>query len=275
MDGFHFIIREYFGSIPFNLLGLFFYVLLLILLIKQNRFKTTSFYIMPFFSIYFGLVVANLFGIFLNGNDSSLITRNEAVTVMIVEAFIFFWEGTKVLYGGYFGSLIGIFVFCILFKKKSYLSTLFDISAIGISLLFAMWRLSCFTGGCCYGVPSETLGINFAKYSSAYVHLMNTALILPDGSATVPLIPTQLISSVANFLIFLFLLTAYLKNGKRPYFVFFMHMLLYGGFRFIIEFFRKDPREFWGPLSISQWIFIAMLPFILSFFLRNKPKKNQ
>jgi prolipoprotein diacylglyceryltransferase len=105
---------------------------------------------------------------------------------------------------------------------------------------------------------------------------MNTAFILPDGSATVPLIPTQLISSVANFIIFLSLLTIYLsKKETKPYYIFFLHMLLYSGFRFTVEFFRMDPREFWGPLSISQWIFVFMLPVIVWFFCRNKVERNK
>ena len=92
-----------------------------------------------------------------------------------------------------------------------------------------------------------------------------------EWNSTVPLLPTQLISSAGDFAIFLFLLILFLKNKTRyPYFYFFAHALLYGVGRFTIEFYRIDPREFWGPLSMSQWMSLVLIIAGLLFFIKNR-----
>ena len=175
--------------------------------------------------------------------------------------------------GGYFGSIVGILIANSLFKRKS-LSEFLDISAISISFLFSIWRIGCFLGGCCYGIPTKILGVKFNQSTVAHAKLRNSLLV--NGDFTVPLLPTQLISSFGDFAIFLFLLVLFCKNKTRyPYFYFFAQAFLYGTGRFTIEFLRIDPREFWGPLSMSQWFSLGLVTASLVFFIKNRKEIMQ
>lgn len=248
-------------------IALFSYIPIFLILLKVRSIKLSRNWFVPIVAIYFGLVLATLFALFLNGTDSSLSAQDSFFSVLIDVLNPKNKRG-KVLFGGYFGLIFGLFVVDFFTKQKRF-STFLDISAISTSLLFSIWRLGCFAGGCCYGQPSETFGVSFSRKTIAYAHLKNTALVV--HKATVPLLPTQLISFAGDFTIFLFLLILFCKNKTRyPYFYFFAHAFLYGLGRFTVEFFRIDPREFWGVLSMSQWISLALIAASLVFFIKNR-----
>lgn len=243
------------------------YLVTFLILLKICSVKLSKTWFVPLFALYFGLMFAILFAIFLNGSDSSLSESDTFFSVFIDIVNPLSHRG-KVMYGGYFGSIFGIFIANLMFRRK-LLSEFLDISAISISFLFSIWRIGCFLSGCCFGMPNRIFGISFSKASSAFYHLQGTNLIV--GYATVPLLPTQLISSFGDFAIFLFLLILFVKRKTTyPYFYFFAHALLYGIGRFTIEFFRIDPREFWGPLSMSQWMSLVLIAAGLVFFIKNR-----
>ena len=243
------------------------YFILFLILLKTRSIKLLRTWFVPFFALYFGLVTASVVHIFFNGSMSSLKTSGEPLFTLISDAFLLNGWG-YVLYGGYFGLIIGVLIATLFTKQKSP-SLFLDISAISMSLLFSIWRISCFLSGCCFGMPTKILGISFPIGTDAFRHLKGTDLVV--GNATVPLLPTQLISCAGDFAIFLFLLILFLKRKTTyPYFYFFAHALLYGIGRFTIEFFRIDPREFWGPLSMSQWISLVLVAASLVFFIKNR-----
>ena len=249
-------------------LALLVYFFLFLILLKNRSVKLSINWFIPFFPLYFGLLFATLFSIFVDGEISSSYLTEKSLFDLVIEAFNPLNGRGKVMFGGYFGSIVGILIANSLFKRKS-LSKFLDISAISISFLFAIWRIGCFLSGCCYGYQNDTLGISFPKGTQAFRELRNTSLAV--GNSTVPLLPTQLISSFGDFAIFLFLLTLFRKNKtKYPYFYFFAQALLYGIGRFTIEFFRIDPREFWGPLSMSQWLSLVLIFAGLIFFIKNR-----
>ena len=250
-------------------ISLFIYFPLFLVLLKVRSFKLSKTWFVPVSALYFGLVVATLFALFLNGTDSTL-SQKDTFWGVFLDVINPKNRRGKVLFGGYFGAVAGIFLANLVSRQKS-LSDFLDISAISISFLFFVWRISCFAGGCCYGQPSDVLGVSFDRTTVAYAHLKKTAMVI--NKATVPLLPTQLFSAAGNFAIFLFLLILFCRNKTRyPYFFFFAQMFLYGLGRFIIEFFRIDPREFWGPLSMSQWFSLVLLASALVFFVRNRSK---
>ena len=244
------------------------YIPTFIILLKVRSIKLSKTCFMPIIALYFGIVFATLFAIFLDGSESSKLLSQNSTSDLISEAFNPLNHKGKVMYGGYFGSILGIWLANLMLKRKS-LSEFLNISAISWSLFLVIWRLGCFAGGCCYGQPNDTFGVSFSKKTIAYAHLKNTALVV--NKATVPLLPTQLISAAGNLVIFLLLLILFCKNKTRyPYFYFFAQAFLYGLGRFIIEFFRIDPREFWGILSMSQWISLVLVVAALVFFIKNR-----
>ena len=245
------------------------YLATFLLLLRVRSLKFSKSWFIPLFAMYFGFCFGTLFALFLNGADSRLLPSDTFFSV-IGNVFnpIKANNKGKVMYGGYLGSIFGIWFANFIFRRKS-LSEYLDITAIASSLFFAIWRIGCFFSGCCFGFPSKTFGVSFLKGSKAFNLLQGTDLIV--GNTTVPLLPTQLISAAYGFTVFLFLLFLYRKDKTRyPYFYFFAQMFLYGIGRFTVEFLRIDPREFWGPLSMSQWISLVLIAVSLIFFIKNR-----
>ena len=135
-----------------------------------------------------------------------------------------------------------------------------------IALAQGFGRIGCFLAGCCYGRQTDAAwGVVFPAGSLA-----------PSG---VKLIPTQLISSGADFLNMAFLMiiaakfsyTAVMKrkaDGKETAGkhmaagnIGFLYCITYGLGRFAIEFLRNDYRGEVGIFSTSQFIslFIVLL----------------
>lgn len=148
-----------------------------------------------------------------------------------------------VFYGALIGGLGGVAIFSLRKKLPFFSLTDFFIPALVIGHAFG--RIGCLFAGCCYGMECES----------------PISIVFPSGSAApagIPLLPTQLMESA-----FLFLLCAFLVwrlTKKKPFgTVSGWYMVLYGAWRFVIEFFRRDERGFIGALSTSQFISIFVL----------------
>src|SRR5881396_4419190 len=117
-----------------------------------------------------------------------------------------------------------------------------DVFAPGIALGHVIGRFGCLFAGCCFGKPTmKPWGITFTDpFAAANVGT-------PLG---VPLHPTQLYEAGAELLILVFLLLTERKGKPFPGRTFWLYMLLYAVSRFIIEYFRGDPR---GEVHLLQW----------------------
>lgn len=148
-----------------------------------------------------------------------------------------------VFYGALIGGVIGLAIHAT--RKKLPFLAFIDLFAPSLVLAQAFGRIGCFCAGCCYGSPAGACPI---------------AVTYPAGSGlpSVPLLPTQLFESA-----FLFLLTValvWLLKKRRAYgTVTGWYLILYGVWRFFIEFYRSDERGAVGALSTSQFIAIFMV----------------
>lgn len=151
-----------------------------------------------------------------------------------------------VLYGGIIGGVLA--GLCYSRIKGLSFPVYSDLVIPSVALAQGFGRIGCFFAGCCYGqVTSSRFGIQFPAGVAA-----------PAG---VKLLPTQLISSGLDFLLFL-ILVMYAKRKKADGQVTALYMVLYSGGRFILEYFRGDmERGSIGQLSTSQ--FIAVFIFIV------------
>ena len=169
-----------------------------------------------------------------------------------------------VVYGGIIGAFIGSYIYCRLRKIDffAYMNLLLPEAA----LAQGFGRIGCFFAGCCYGKPTDGLGVVFPPGSLA-----------PSG---VKLIPTQLISSFGDFLLFYILYRNY-ENGEHRDETGAWYMILYSIGRFLIEFLRGDEaRGSIMGMSTSQFIaiFVALGGIILLVMIRrarkNPPEKT-
>lgn len=148
-----------------------------------------------------------------------------------------------VFYGALIGGVLGVLIYAS--KKKLPFLAFIDLFAPSLVLAHAFGRIGCFLAGCCYGRPTDScIGVTFPPHSSA-----------PAG---IPLIPTQLFESAFLFLLTIFLVWL-LKKRRTFGTVTGWYLILYGVWRFFIEFFRNDARGAVGSLSTSQFIGIFMI----------------
>jgi len=128
-----------------------------------------------------------------------------------------------------------------------------DVFAPGIALGHAIGRLGCLAAGCCYGRPTNVAwAVTFTNPAAA------ANVGTPLG---VPLHPTQLYESGAELLILGLLLVSERRGRAYAGRTFWLYVLLYGISRFVIEFYRGDPRgQVFGVLSPSQFISVVLVP---------------
>jgi phosphatidylglycerol---prolipoprotein diacylglyceryl transferase len=142
-----------------------------------------------------------------------------------------------------------------------------DVFAPGIALGHAVGRLGCLAAGCCYGRPTTVAwAITFTNPAA------EANVGTPLG---VPLHPTQIYESAAEFLILLLLVATERRGRAFPGRTFWLYMLLYAISRFIIEFYRGDPRGLvLGVLSTSQFISVVLVPLSLGMlaWLARRPE---
>ena len=153
-----------------------------------------------------------------------------------------------------------------------------DIGAPSIALGIGIGRIGCFLNGCCYGVISENYGIKFPSLhmSPVYLQHLKDGLIASGSASTLPVIPTQLYSSLYGFLIF-FILLWMKKYKKYDGFLFLSFLILYSISRFTIEFFRfyENNYQVFNLFTITQAILIVVIlvSLVSMNILKKKSKK--
>ena len=144
-----------------------------------------------------------------------------------------------VVYGGIIGGILSGYLYCK--SRRLVFLKYFDLVMPSIALAQGFGRIGCFLTGCCYGRETDCF------FSITFRH----SDFAPNG---VPLIPTQIYSSLLDFIHFGFLLFV-AKHKKADGQVAACYLICYSIGRFILEFFRGDlERGSVGVLSTSQFI---------------------
>ena len=143
-----------------------------------------------------------------------------------------------------------------------------DVFAPAIALGHGIGRLGCFSAGCCWGIECHL------PWAVTFSNPVSNQLV--GVPLNVPLHPTQLYESVAEFAIFCILLWRF-SRPHRTGAIISLYLILYGIVRFMVEFFRyHEQGNLWGtPLDTSQWISLVLLALGASYFLRNRSVRVQ
>ncbi|MBQ1688936.1 MAG: prolipoprotein diacylglyceryl transferase [Lachnospiraceae bacterium] len=209
------------------------------------------------------LIESLLWVVMLGGFGGSRLIFYITVFPDIIKRPSILWELSYgyVVYGGILGGVLAGICY-IKYKKEPVLSYL-DLLMPQVALAQAIGRIGCLCAGCCYGKPTH-LPIGFTYHTSQFA---------PIGVA---LFPTQIISSMGDFVLFLGLFL-YSKKRRTKGMTGGLYFVFYSMGRFAIEFLRGDV-ERGGVLwfSTSQWIsiivFVAALIWIV-FLKLHHPKE--
>lgn len=141
-----------------------------------------------------------------------------------------FLRSGGVFYGGFIGAVVTAYVLIKRYGLPWWKTA--DACAPGIALGSAIGRQGCFAAGCCWGKPTTMpWGVKFTELGHE----------ITGVPLDMHLHPTQLYESFAAFILFLFLIWLHRHRRFRGQ-VILAYALLYSTARFIIEFFRDDPR---------------------------------
>ena len=152
--------------------------------------------------------------------------------------------------GVFYGGLILAILVGLWYTRRNHLPFLKTSDAFAPGI--AIGRLGCFSGGCCWGLPTTLpWGVTF---TDPYSH---DVVGVPLGVA---LHPTQLYESGAEFFIFLFLYSQYRKKQFDGQMLGW-YLVLYSTARFLVEFLRHHDAEamLLGPISDAQWISLVLI----------------
>ncbi len=171
---------------------------------------------------------------------------------------IFNLSSGMVFYGGLYGGLLTGALF--VNYKKYPTKDMSDVFACSIPLFHMFGRVGCYCAGCCYGIPFEqgVAGIVLSTGEKESIHRL----------------PVQLIETVCLFVLFLVLVTLFVKDRASGRLMS-IYLLSYGVIRFMLEFFRGD--EVRGRLlmfSTSQWISLITIISVSAYLLLRKYKSK-
>ena len=173
-----------------------------------------------------------------------------------------------VFYGGLILAIVVAFWY--VGRHRMPLWTTCDVFAPGIALGHVTGRLGCLAAGCCYGRPTDQ------PWAIIFTNPLAAANVgTPLG---IPLHPTQIYEAGAELLILVLLLATERRGRVFAGRTFWMYLLLYAISRFVIEFYRGDPRGEILGLSTSQFISVVLAPLslvMLVWLSRSSPDSPQ
>ncbi len=177
-----------------------------------------------------------------------------------VESFMI-WKGGLVFSGG---AILGVAWAIFYLKKRGEDIWIWaDLIAPGVALGQFIGRFGCLMAGCCYG-----------RYCS-----LPWAITFKDPNSlapiNIPLHPTQIYHSLAGLVTFFILCILKSKINIKGI-IFGIFLMLFGFFRFLIEFYRGDFRPMLGIFSYTQWMALFLICVgLMIVFLRYNVGKSR
>jgi hypothetical protein len=142
-----------------------------------------------------------------------------------------------------------------------------DRIAIALGPMVAVARLGCFVAGCDYGkLASLPWAVRPSAGQPGFFAQVEQGLLPFDALHAMPVHPTQLYEAALGVGM---LLLAWGARRRRPGDAVAITLAAYAAGRFVIEFWRGDPRAMLGPLSLAQLLSVAVLAACLGSIARD------
>ncbi|MBL4845824.1 MAG: prolipoprotein diacylglyceryl transferase [Planctomycetes bacterium] len=143
-----------------------------------------------------------------------------------------------------------------------------DAAAPTMALGLGITRIGCFLAGCDYGLRSESLGVTFPAGSPAWSDQIRAGDLTMDAARSLPVMPTQLLSSLAGLAIFALCMKLWFRRPRREGDVTLLFFGSYGLARAGLELLRGDRgRGELGGMSTSTTIGLASAAIALGLVL--------
>jgi phosphatidylglycerol---prolipoprotein diacylglyceryl transferase len=175
-------------------------------------------------------------------------------------------HGGQVFYGGFILAVIAIAILAKL--KKMQPASIADMFAPALPLGHAFGRVGCFLNGCCFGKPYNgacSVHYHMPEYHSALSVQHDLGIVPPEAMQSLPVFPIQLVASIANLAICIFLLAIAPRIKARGQ-LFALYAILYSVMRFSLEFMRGDYLSHPLGLTPAQWVGLIVFPIATAAF---------
>lgn len=210
-------------------------------------------------------------GLFIGGRLGYTFFYNWVAFINEPSVLFRVWEGGMSFHGGLIGALVVIAIFAIKTHKSFFQVADFVAPLIPIGLMFG--RLGNFINGELWGrVTDSSIGMIFPTSASAdlaYVraHPQWMDLFINCGNL-LPRHPSQLYEMLFEGILLFIALNMFIRKKRPIGSVSGLFLLLYGCFRFMIEFFRQPDEQlglFFNIISMGQILCLPMIIFGLIF----------
>lgn len=172
-----------------------------------------------------------------------------------------FLQSAGIFYGGLIVALLVLTLY--VYRHKLRWLAVGDAVAPGVAIGHAIGRLGCFSAGCCWGKPTSLPWA--VTFTNPYSH---QTVGVPLG---IPLQPTQLYESFAEFILFFILWRIGKKRGFEGELTA-VYLLGYGIVRFLVDFLRYyEPQAmlFHGLMTDAQLTSLIMIALAIFIWVRH------
>lgn len=204
-------------------LGLFSAILLVIWLAHHRSMDWRKACLLSVAALISAVVFARLSSVFFDTRFSDLLD---------------FQKRGQISFGGSFGALFAIILLAR--PLKISIGDAFGCAACAIPLAQGIQRIGCFLNGCCFGPVSNSIfSVCFPRGTSCFMYHVKTGLSGSSDLYSQAVFPIQLAALLGCLVISLICIWLFLRKKLEGQ-ILGVYFVLYGAFRFILQWYRPD-----------------------------------
>lgn len=182
--------------------------------------------------------------------------------------------GLGIMAYGALAGLVGAYALLVRFSRFPVAEAL-DRLAPTLGALVFFGRMGCFFAGCDFGVTGNVpWAIRYPRETAAFLAHAERGLIPLAAEHSLAVHPAQMYEAAVGVLMALAGILVERRN-KRPGSVLAAVAATYAAGRFVVDGFRGDGRPMLGPLSLPQWLSIAVLGWALLWFVEGNERDDE